>query len=71
MTYHYTFSIGNLTLESRLSFRNMSFPNKESHRVFFLILFFILKKAKISGESKIFSKKSNFQKKKKKFSLFE
>ena len=34
----------------------MCFPNKESHRVFFLILFSLKKKIKISGDSKSFLK---------------
>ena len=40
MTYHHIFSIGNLTLKVNLVFVDMSFPNKESYKVFFLILSF-------------------------------
>ena len=63
MTYYGTFTISNLTLKSRLNFTKMSFLNKALHKVFFLILFFLLKNKLKYVATLIFSKKSNFHNK--------
>ena len=57
MAHHRTFPIINLTPNPDSIFADMSFPSKESHMVFFLILFSLFfKKIKISDDSKYFLK---------------
>ena len=57
MAHHRTFPIINLTPNPDSIFADMSFPSKESHMVFFLILFSLFfKKIKISDDSKSFLK---------------
>ena len=60
MTYYGTFTISNLTLKSRLNFTKMSFLNKELYKVFFLILFFLLKNKLKYVATLIYSKNQIF-----------